>query len=393
MIEMGSCKCETCEAFADCGIEPPVQPAGRGRAGPGRSSCGIDLSETIAESWRIPRRLHNLIRLLRGELTPKLAMTPHRVVAQWGRVRLLGYEPRGERLRSPVLMIPSIINRYYVLDLRPGESLVEYLTDHGIPVYVLDWGRPGPQDRHATLDDHIVRWQGAAVRAACRDAGVGAIHLLGYCLGGTFAIAYAAARPQRVAGLIALTAPVSFRDQGTLTVWARCEAFDVRRLSDEFGLIPCELLQSSFLSLSPATQLQKLRMLVDRLWDEGFVERFLALETWLCDNVDFPGATYVRHIEELYRKNSLVKGELVLCGEPVRLERIACPVLTVLSTKDHIVPEPSASMLDRLVSSKDHTLLALEGGHIGCTVGRGARDGLYPATREWLAARPCPPIE
>src|SRR5687768_15333969 len=176
--------------------------------------------EILDEAWKMPRRLHNLIRLVKGELAPKLAQTPHRVIAEWGRVRLLKYAVPVPPKGSPVLMVPSIINRHYVLDLRPGESLVEYLVGHGIEVYMIDWGRPGPQDRYATLEDHILRWQGAAVRAACKDAGVAAIHLLGYCLGGTFAISYAAARPAKVAGLIALTAPVNFHDSGILSTWA-----------------------------------------------------------------------------------------------------------------------------------------------------------------------------
>jgi polyhydroxyalkanoate synthase len=347
--------------------------------------------ELLDEAWKTPRRLHNLIRLVNGELRPSLAQTPCDEIARWGRVRLLRYKVPGPRQQCPVLMVPSIINRHYVLDLRPGESLVEYLVQQGIPVYMIDWGRPGPQDRYATLEDHIVRWQGAAVREACKDAGVEAIHLLGYCLGGTFAIAHAAVRPRRVAGLIALTAPVNFHDDGILSAWATSDAWNVEQLAREFGLIPSELLQASFLQLNPAAQLQKLRTFIEKMWDDGFVERFLALETWLNDNVDFPGATYVEHINQLYRGNQLVKGDFMLGSENVRLEKIQCPVLTVISTRDHIVPEPSASMLHHRVGSADRTLLQLEGGHIGVTVGRGARDGLWKSTRDWLLARPCPP--
>lgn len=351
---------------------------------------GLMSPELLDESWKAPRRLHNLLRLIQGELTPRLAQTPHRELARWGRARLLKYEPRPPVVACPVLMVPSIINRHYILDLRPGESLVEFLTQCGIPVYMLDWGRPNPQDRFATLEDHILRWQGAAVRAACRDAGVEAIHLLGYCLGGTFAIIHAALRPRRIAGLIALTAPVNFHDDGMLSAWAASDAWNIERLAADFGLIPAELLQGGFMMLNPVSQAQKVRSLVERLWDDGFVERFLALETWLNDNVDFPGATYVRHINDLYRKNQLIKGELVLDGRVVRLEEITCPVLTVISSKDHIVPDLSASLLNEKVSSGDRSLLTLEGGHIGITVGRGARDGLYRETRDWLLARPCP---
>jgi len=344
----------------------------------------------LAESWKMPRRLHNLIRLMKDELKPRLAQSPCEEVAHWGRVRLLRYATTQPERRCPVLMIPSIINKYYVLDLRPGQSFVEYLSQQGIPVYMLDWGDPGPQDRYATMEDHILRWQGAAVRAACKHAGVSAIHMLGYCVGGTFAIAYAALRPQRVAGLIALTAPVNFHDEGILSVWATDPNFDVDRLAETYGLIPAELLQSSFSMMDPLSQKNKMTGLWEKLWNDGFVENFLALETWLNDNVDFPGATYTRHIKELYRENQLVKGEFTLGGETVRLGDITCPVLTVISTKDHIVPGTSASQLHDLVGSDDRTFLPLPGGHIGVTVGSKAKDGLWKSTAEWLTARPCP---
>ncbi|MBI4871563.1 MAG: alpha/beta fold hydrolase [Candidatus Riflebacteria bacterium] len=218
--------------------------------------------ELLDEAWKTPRRLHNLIRLISGELLPSLAQTPCDEIARWGRVRLLRYKVAAARQRCPVLMVPSIINRHYILDLRPGESMVEFLVQQGIPVYLLDWGKPGPQDRYATLEDHILRWQGAAVREACRDAGVSAIHMLGYCLGGTFVAAYAALRPKRVAGVLALTAPINFHDDSLLSVWARSDVWNIEQLANEFGLIPAELLQASFQQLNPVAQLQKLRVFV-----------------------------------------------------------------------------------------------------------------------------------
>lgn len=348
------------------------------------------LRAVLDESWKTPARWRNALRLALGELRPKLAQTPHDEVARWGRVRLLRFRPSGTPLPCPVLMIPSIINRWYVLDLRPGQSYIEHLVGRGIPVYVLDWGTPGPQDAWATMEDHILRWQGAAVRAACRDAGVAAVHLLGYCLGGTFAAAYTALRPERVAGLIALAAPVSFDDDGLLSSWARNPDLDVDRLVGALGSIPAVMLQASFGLLDPMAQTRKVAGFLEKLWDEGYVERFLALETWLGDNVAFPGATYLRHIKDLYRENALVKGSFLIGGTAVDLPAIACPLLTVLSRTDHIVPPSAASALHDLVASKDRTLLELEGGHIGITVGSRARDGLWTATADWLAARPCP---
>ncbi len=345
----------------------------------------------FAELWKAPRRARNWLRFMKGELTPRLARTPSREVSRWGRVRLLRYETKAAEKTCPVLMVPSIINKYYVLDLRPGQSMVEFLVDAGIPVYILDWGEPGPQDRFATMEDHIIRWLDAAVRRSCRDAGVERIHLLGYCVGGTFASIYTAVRPKRVAGLIALTSPVNFHDDGLLSSWAGETSLDIERLAEVMGSVPSELMQASFFMLDPVAQRRKITALIERFCDEGYVERFLALEAWLNDNVDFPGATYVRHIRDLYRGNKLIKGTFCLDGVPVRLQDITCAVLTAFSTRDHIVPDPSAAVFHDLVSSRDKTLLELEGGHIGVTVGRRARNNLWREVRQWLENRPCLP--
>lgn len=347
--------------------------------------------ELLKESWKTPRRVHNALRLAQGELQPALAQTPHEVVATWGRVRLLRYACAEPRQHCPILMVPSFINRYYVLDLRPGQSMVEYLAAAGIPVYMIDWGTPGPQDRFTTLEDHAIRWMGAALRAACKDADVAAMHMLGYCIGGTMAAIHAALRPERVAGLVALTAPVNFHDDGILSTWTQTGEIPVERIEEEWGLIPGDFLQGSFLYLQPMSGPKKLQNLAERLWDDGFVEKFMTLESWLNDNVSVPGATYRQLIRDVYEKNALIKGELEMKGEKIDLGKITCPVLTAISTSDHIVPEPSARMLNDVVGSEDKTLLELPGGHIGITVGGRAKDGLWKETRDWLLARPCPP--
>jgi polyhydroxyalkanoate synthase len=354
---------------------------------------GFDTARLLEESWKAPRRLRNAWCLARKELTPKVAQTPCQEIARWGRVRLLRYEAAAPVQACPVLMIPSIINKYYILDLRPGQSLVEHLTQSGIPVYMLDWGQPGPQDRYATLEDHILRWLGAAVRRACRDAGIESIHLLGYCVGGTFATAYTALEPKRVRSLVALATPVNFHDEGILSSWANDPAFNVDRLAGDLGLIPADFLQGSFSLLRPVDTQKKTGIFAERMWDDKFVEGFLAVDAWLTDNVDFPGQTYARYIKDLYRDNLLLKGEFKLDGREVHLEDIHCPVLTVVSDTDHIVPEPSASMLHDLVSSTDKQLLRLPGGHIGISVGAGARQGFWKELRGWLTARPCSPAE
>jgi polyhydroxyalkanoate synthase len=349
--------------------------------------------EVLDESWKIPRRIRTAMELAEGEIDPPVAATEKVEVGSCGRVKLYYYPHTTEddgKSHPPVLMVPSIINRYYVLDLHPGNSLVEHLRDAGIPVYLIDWGTPGPQDRHSTLETHVLKWLHAAVRRTCRHSGFAQTHLLGYCIGGTIAAMYAAARPKLVGGLIAMTAPIDFSDDGTLSRWARAEEFPVEKLAEGMGLVDSEWLQGSFKLLKPMSDVQKWRNVTTNLWDHSFLERFLPMEQWVTDNVDVPGPTYVEIINDLYRDNKLAKGALEMGGKRLNLHDIKCPVMIAEAQSDHIVPSDSSDPLATLVGSNDVEVHGFRGGHIGLVVGRASKEGLRPDMTDWLEARPLP---
>lgn len=333
------------------------------------------------------RRLGNLLGL--AARRPKVGVTSAKTVHAENKWRLLRYRPRPEGLAfdTPVLLVPSLINRHYVLDLTPGKSLVEWLVARGHDVYCIDWGRPGPEDRYLEFDEITDRYLGRALRVATREAPSGTAHLLGYCLGGTLAVIHAAARPERVASLTALAAPVAFEDDGLLAKWVRSETFDVDALVDGTGNVPWQLMQSAFHLLRPTLGLSKAMHLVDRAWDDVFLDGFLALETWGNDNVSFPGEAYRRYIRDLYRADALMRGTFRLAGRPARLEDITCPVHVVTFEHDNIVPASSAAPLARAVGSEDVTHLALAGGHVGAVVSRKAAAGLWPRLAAFWESR------
>ncbi len=337
------------------------------------------------------RRWRNLAGLARRG-RPAVGSTPADVVHRENKMRLLRYRPSAgvPQHRTPLLLVPSLINRHYVLDLMPGKSLVEWLVARGHDVYCIDWGTPGPEDRYLTFDRIVDGYLGRAILRACRASGVERLHLLGYCLGGTLAAIHAAARPARVAGLIALAAPVDFIDDGLLAIWSRSRAFDPAAASDAFGNVPWQLLQATFHMLRPTLNLSKFHHLVDRAWDDEFLDGFLAIETWGNDNISFPGACFVRYIQELYRENAIVAGRFALSGEPVRLERVVAPTLAITFEHDNIVPAGSAVPLVDGVGAGDVEHIHLPGGHVGAVVSRKASTTLWPRISDWLVARDCP---
>jgi polyhydroxyalkanoate synthase len=334
-----------------------------------------------------PGPLDSLLALLRRAPRglPPVGQTPHEVAWTENKWRLLRFAPRERRHRTPVLLVPSLINRWYVLDLGPGRSFIEWLVAQGHEVLCIDWGTPRGEDRYLTWDDIGGRYLGRAVRIAARETG--RTHLLGYCLGGTLTTAYAAAFPEEIATLTALAAPVDFEHAGVMAAWTRTPTFDVRALIDAFGNVPWPIMQASFQMLKPTLGAAKLVALLDRAWDDEFLDGFLATERWGNDNVAFPGACYEQYIEQLYRQNRLIAGTFTVCGRPARLPGLRCPLLAIAFTEDHIVPLPSARPLVELAGSRDKQLLVERGGHVGAVVSRKAAGRLWPALHTFWAQR------
>ncbi len=252
---------------------------------------------------------------------------------------------------------------------------------------MIDWGTPGDEDRYLTFDDVCDGYLGRALRAAARTSPRGKAHVLGYCLGGTLAAIHAAVRPERVASLTALAAPVRFEDDGLLSKWTRTPAFDVGALVDAMGNVPWPIMQSAFHLLRPTLGASKLVHFLDKAWTDESLDGFLALETWGNDPVSFPGACYRRYVEELYREDALVRGTFTLSGEKVSLSRIACPTLVVTFEHDNIVPWASAAALIDEIDAEDKRRIHLPGGHVGAVVSQKASKTLWPEIAAFWAAR------
>lgn len=297
--------------------------------------------------------------------------------------KLLRYRGDARRWSVPVVVVPSLINRHYVLDLMPGKSFVEWLVGQGHDVFMIDWGTPEDEDRYLDFDEICDRYLGRALRIACRVSGRSQAHVLGYCLGGTLAAIHTAVRPERVASLTALAAPVAFGDEGMLAKWTRTRSFDVDALVDAMGLVPWPLMQAAFHLLKPTSGLSKAVSLIDRLWDDEFLDAFVAIERWGNDNVSFPGACYRKYIEELYRGDALMRGTFALSGMRVDLSSIRCPVQAVTFEHDHIVPWRSAAALLDAVGSKETNHVHLPGGHVGAVVSKKAAVSLWPQLSSW----------
>lgn len=326
-------------------------------------------------------RLAALSRLARRGLPP-VGATPANVVHRENKLALLRYvaRPEGLAFTTPIVLVPSLINRHYVLDLMPGRSLAEWLVARGHDVYCIDWGTPTREDRWIDLDTIFDGYLHHAVRAARRSSGVTKVHTLGYCMGGLMTLVHAALHPEEVATTTTLATPVRFNgDDGSLLgAWTNSPTFDVPALVKATGIVPWQLLQSAFQMLRPTMNLSKAVHFIDKMEDDPFVDGFLALETWGNDNVGLPGTFYEQYLRDLYRGDQLARGQLVVSGRRVDLGALRMPLHCVSFKHDSIVPADSAQELVALAGSPDKVGTVLSGGHVGAVVAKSAAERLWP---------------
>jgi polyhydroxyalkanoate synthase len=337
-------------------------------------------SRELGEAWtRLAADLVGLPLLS----PPPLAQTPRDEVALEGGATLYHFRGAAKPAGRPLLLIPSLINRWYVLDLRPGASLVEALVGAGFDVWCLDWGIPEDEDRYLDWEAVLARLA-RATRRVRRETGADRIGLFGYCMGGTLTAIHAAQHADELAALVTLAAPIDFSRGGQLRCMVDPSWFDPDAVADAGNVAP-EQMQSGFTALRPTLELGKWASLPDLATDSAARQGFLALDAWASDNIPFPAEAYRRYIRDLYQNNELVAGTHRVRGREVHLGAITCPTLAITASRDTICPPAAATALLDHVGSTDKTTLEVSGGHVGAVVGSRAAREMYPALASWLA--------
>lgn len=319
---------------------------------------------------------------------PPVGQTPKEVVWSKNKARLYRYHSDHRRHPVPLVLVYALINKPYILDLTPGNSLVEYLVAQGFDVFLLDWGVPGEEDASLRFDDYVLDYLNRAIAQVTRLTGQPQVSLLGYCMGGTIALMYAALEPDRVRNLTLLATPVDFSEAGLFTHWLDPEVFNVDRVVDAFGLVPAPFIELGSKLLKPLQNYWAPTVnLLDRLDDEGFVQGWLVMNQWVNDGVPFAGEAYRQWIKWFYQQNRLIRGEVRLKGRPVDLSHVRAAILNVRARQDHIVQACQAEALKGRTGSQDYCDLVAPGGHVGLVSGRAAKHELFPRLAAWLSSR------
>lgn len=331
------------------------------------------------------------------EVGKNVATTEGAVVFENELFQLIEYKPLTPKVfEKPFLLIPPCINKYYILDLQPENSLIRYCVSQGHRTFVVSWRNPDESLADKTWDDYIEDAAIQAIRVTSDITKSDTINALGFCVGGTIlgtALAVLAARGEKpVASATFLTSLLDFSDTGILDVFIDEGFVKYREMEmGKGGLMKGQDLASTFSFLRPN----------DLVWNY-VVGNYLKGETppafdllyWNSDSTNLPGPFYAWYLRNTYLENNLIKpGKIEVCGEKVDLRKVDMPVYIYGSREDHIVPIGGAYASTQVLPGKKRFVMGAS-GHIAGVINPPAKnkrshwiraDGKLPKTlAQWL---------
>ncbi len=294
-----------------------------------------------------------------------VAVTPGKVVWRNRLIELIQYTPTTPTVHpEPVLMVPSWIMKYYILDLSPHNSMVRYLVGQGHTVFMVSWRNPGPEDSDLSMDDYLELGVLEALQAVQRAQPGRQVHLAGYCLGGTLAAIAAATLACRgespLKSLSLLAAQTDFEQPGELGLFI--DESQVAFLEDimaDHGSLDGRQMAGAFALINSK----------DLVWSK-LVHAYLMgdttplddLHAWNADATRMPARMHSEYLRRLYLNNDLGEGRYEVHGRPVVLEDVRVPMFVVGTERDHVSPWKSVYKIHRLTRT-GITFVLTTGGH------------------------------
>ncbi|MDL5360784.1 class III poly(R)-hydroxyalkanoic acid synthase subunit PhaC [Halalkalicoccus sp. NIPERK01] len=340
-------------------------------------------AETIEKSTESPEQLEQMAEV-------EVGGTPSEVVYTENKLELLHYESQTEEQHDvPILIVYALINKPYILDLQPDRSVIRTLLENGFDVYMIDWNEPSTMDAGLTLEDYVDRYIDNCVDVVRERSEQDSINVLGYCMGGTMSVMYAALHPEKVRNLGLMAAGLCFTGTGgVLEQWGDEEHYSPGTVTDAFGNVPADFLDIGFAVMDPVQNfLTKYVQLYDNIENEEFVENFARMERWIGDGIDVAGETYEQFLVDIYQQNKLAENELYIGDKHVDLSKVDMPLLQIVGEYDHLIPPEASKPFNELAASEDTEVMEFPTGHIGLSVSSKSHAELWPRVCEWYAER------
>lgn len=328
------------------------------------------------------------------EVGVDLATTPGEIVFENDLFQLIQYYPQSEtQYLRPVFIVPPSINKYYILDLRPDNSVVKHLLQQGHPVFMMSWRNFGPEHAETTWDDLIEQGVLRGLQVTRAISGEQRINCVGFCIGGTLlstALAVLAARDDREIGSVTLlTTFLDYLDTGPISVFVDEELVAYRErtiggIDGPTGLFRGEDMGNTFSMLRP-----------NDLWWNYNVDKYLKgnkpipldLLFWNNDSTNLPGPMYCWYLRHTYLQNDLKSGDLDCCGVKLDLHAIDAPAYILATHDDHIVPWRSAFASTNLLSGTKRFVLGAS-GHIAGVINPPAKQKRHYWTNNRVTKNP-----
>ncbi len=289
---------------------------------------------------------------------------------------------------TPILLVPPLMVRPYIFDLRPDHSMVRALRKAGFDVYVVDFGVPDDDDEEVRLDDYVLDFVPTMIDEALRHSGKAQINVVGYCMGGIFGLLHLAThRDARVKNLVTIGSPIAFDELGIISLAAMVGEKIVDPLMDAMGNVPSELVELGFKLLGGPKMLTRYVDLATNLWDYEFVRGFDSINAWTGDFIPYPKEAFKQVVKEVVAGDKMRRGELAFGGKRCELSAIECPILAFAGKSDDIATLAATRAIMKHVGSKDLEFREVPGGHIGVVAGSAAPKDVWAPTAEWLRAR------
>ncbi|NLC37076.1 MAG: poly-beta-hydroxybutyrate polymerase-like protein [Alcaligenaceae bacterium] len=335
-----------------------------------------DLKEELTASPDTPSEELEPLEFAVGK---DVAVTPGKVVFRNHLIELIQYSPTTDKvLPEPVLIVPSCIMKYYILDLSPHNSMVKYLVDKGHTVFIISWRNPDASDRDLKMQDYL----SSGVLAAIEATGAKRLHTVGYCLGGTFLAIVAAALgrmsrkqgqprtakeqaliPEKLpelASVILLAAQTDFAEPGELGVFIDEKQLNtLRQTMNERGYLSGKQMGGSFVFLASRALLWGRNT---RRYLLGEDDASFDLMSWNSDTTRLPARMHSEYLAALFLNNALSAGQYRFAGHTVALKDIQAPMMVVATTRDHVSPWKSVYKV-QLQTDTHVTFVLAEGGH------------------------------
>lgn len=279
------------------------------------------------------------------EVGVNMATTPGKVIYQNDLMQLIQYSPSTETvLRTPLLIVPPWINKFYILDLQPKNSMIKWLTDQGHTVFLVSWVNPDEDMADATFEDYMREGVYAATQAVKEAASVNRMNAVGYCIGGTLlsaALAHMAKTGDTsIQSATFFAAQADFKLAGDLLIFSDDKAIEYleEKMDQAGGVLDAQTMADTFNSLRSN----------DLIWNYVVDNYYVGKQPppfdllyWNADQTRMPKALHLFYLRKFYRDNALTEGKLDLLGEHLSLKDVKIPIFMQSSKEDHIAPAAS----------------------------------------------------